>query len=72
MARFGVTQRFRRAVDFFQLFFIAELINVICGNTKKYVWTHILERQTYAERDGSRKSFGPDEVMQCIGVLIYM
>lgn len=65
-------RRFVRAIDVFQLFFTAELINMICENTNKYAWAHILERQTYAEKDGSWKMFSPNEVMQCIGVLIYM
>lgn len=64
--------RFVRAVDFFKLFFTAQLMNMICENTNKYAWMHILDRQTYAEKDGSWKNFTPDEVMQCIAILIYM
>ncbi|XP_049275812.1 piggyBac transposable element-derived protein 4-like [Rhipicephalus sanguineus] len=65
-------RRFVRAVDFFQLFFTTQLISMICDYTNKYAWMHILERQTYAERDGSWRNFSPDEVMKCIGILIYM
>ncbi|XP_072143441.1 piggyBac transposable element-derived protein 4-like [Dermacentor andersoni] len=65
-------RRFARAVDFFALFFTAEIITEICDMTNKYAWMHILEKQSYSERDGSWKQVTPDEMKKFIGLLIYM
>ncbi|KAH8020247.1 hypothetical protein HPB51_025520 [Rhipicephalus microplus] len=63
--------RLTRALDFFFcLFFTAEVICAICLNTNKYAWAHILEKQTYSEKDGSWKEVTPEEMMMFIGLLI--
>lgn len=43
---------FVRAVDFLMLFFTAQIIADICNTTNNYAWMHILEKQSYRERDG--------------------
>lgn len=72
MARRSSANRFLRALDFVLLLFRAGLVTVVCENTYKYAWTHILEKPTYSERDGSWKNVSPDEMMKFIGLLIYM
>lgn len=47
----SAARRFVQAVDFFTLFFTAEIIAKICNATNKYAWMHILEKQSYIERD---------------------
>ncbi|KAH8036522.1 hypothetical protein HPB51_001341 [Rhipicephalus microplus] len=64
--------RLTRALDFFRLFFTAEVIRAICLNTNKYAWAHILEKPTYSEKDGSWKEVTPEEMMKFIGLLMYM
>lgn len=44
----------------------------MCENTNKYDWMHILDRQTYAQRDGSSKRVTPLEILKFIGIIIYM
>lgn len=52
-----------RVLDVFQLYFTAEVITRIYGNTNKYTWSMILEKQTYSEADGSWKEVTPTEMM---------
>lgn len=66
------SRRFSRALDFFLLFFTSEVVRTLCENTNKYAWMHILDRQTYARRDGSWEKVTPLEMLQFIGILIYM
>ncbi|KAH8009844.1 hypothetical protein HPB51_020192 [Rhipicephalus microplus] len=51
MALRSRAHRLTRALNFFRLFFTAEVIRAICLNTNKYAWTHILEKSTYSEKD---------------------
>ncbi|KAH8031452.1 hypothetical protein HPB51_017224 [Rhipicephalus microplus] len=71
MALRSRAHRLTRALDFFRLF-TAEVIRAICLNTNKYAWTHILEKPTYSEKDGSWKEVTPEEMMKFIGLLMYM
>ncbi|KAH8027362.1 hypothetical protein HPB51_004714 [Rhipicephalus microplus] len=56
-------RRFCRALDFFLLFFTTEVIKTVCENTNKYVWMHILGKQTYSRRDGSWEEVTPLEML---------
>lgn len=61
-----------RALDFFRLFFTTKAVHTLCDNTNKYAWMHILDRQTYAQRDGSWEEVMPLEVLRFIGIILYM
>ncbi|KAH8038374.1 hypothetical protein HPB51_001488 [Rhipicephalus microplus] len=65
-------RRFSRALDFFLLFFTTEVLQALCDNTNKYAWMRILDRQTYARRDGSWEEVMPLEMLRFIGLIIYM
>lgn len=66
------SRRFIRGLDFFLMFFTSEVIRTLCDNTNKYAWTHIFEKPSYAERDGSWKEVTDSEMTKFIGLLIYM
>lgn len=68
----SAARRFVRAVDFFLLFFTAQIIEDICKSTNKYAWMHIFEKPTYSERDGSWKEVTEEEMLKFIGLLVYM
>lgn len=72
MPRRSGARQFVRAVDLFLLFLTVKLVTKMCESTNKYAWTHIHDKHTYAERDGSWKDVAPDELMKFIGLLIYM
>lgn len=65
-------RRFSRALDFFLLFFTTEVLQTLCDNTNKYAWMHVLDRQTYARRDGSWEEVMPLEMLRFIGLILYM
>lgn len=62
-----------RAVDFFFLFFTADMINNICSHTNSYANEHIMEGsfRSYAQADGSWQDITPDEIKRLIAMLIY-
>lgn len=68
----SAARRYSRAVDFFLLFFTAEIITEICKNTNKYAWMHILQKPSYSEKDGSWREVTPEEMIKFIGLIIYM
>lgn len=54
------------------MFFTAEVIRMLCDNTNKYAWMNILDKPTYARRDGSWEEVTPLEMMRFIAIIIYM
>ena len=62
-----------KAVEFFYLFFTAEMINSICNHTNNYAYERIFEGnfQTYTQADGSWQDVTPDEIKRLIAILIY-
>ena len=62
-----------RAVEFFYLFFTAEMINNICNHTNSYAYERIFEGsfQSYTEADGSWPEVTADEIKRLIALLIY-
>lgn len=62
-----------RAVDFFYLFFTADMIGNICDHTNSYAYEKIFEgtHQTYAKTDGSWQDVTADEIKRLIALLIY-
>ena len=62
-----------RAVEFFYLFFTAEMINDICNHTNSYAYERIFEGsfQSYTEADGSWPEVTADEIKRLIALLIY-
>ncbi|XP_037499668.1 piggyBac transposable element-derived protein 2 [Rhipicephalus sanguineus] len=70
----SATQRYLhvRAVDIFMLFFTTEVIREICNYTNKYAGTHIFEKPSYSERDGSWSEVTEEEMRKFIGLLVYM
>ena len=61
------------ALEFFRLFFTAEMVNSICDHTNSYATEHISDgtHQSYAQPDGSWKDTTPDEINRLIALLIY-
>lgn len=72
MALRSGTKKFVTALDFFLLFFSAEVVATICENSNKYAWTRILEKPTHARPDGSWEEVTPSELLKFIGLVIYM
>lgn len=72
MALRSGTKKFLTALDFFLLFFSAEVVAMICENTNKYAWTRILEKPTHSRPDGSWEEVAPSELLKFIGLVIYM
>ncbi|KAH9372088.1 hypothetical protein HPB48_017429 [Haemaphysalis longicornis] len=72
MALRSGTKKFLTAMDFFPLFFSAEVVGTICDNSNKYAWTRILEKPTHARPDGSWEEVTPSELLKFIGLVIYM
>ena len=62
-----------RAVDFFNLFFTAQLLNSIAYHTNSNAYAQIMEgsNQSYTQPDGSWKEVTADEIKRMIAVLIY-
>ena len=62
-----------RAVEFFYLFFTAEMINNICNHTNSYAYERIFEGsfQSYTQADGSWPEVTADEIKRLIALLIY-
>ena len=59
------------AVEFFKLFFTAELVNNIVTHTNNYAYEHIVTHQSYAKSDGSWQEATADEITRLIAILIY-
>ncbi|XP_070388820.1 piggyBac transposable element-derived protein 4-like [Dermacentor albipictus] len=68
----STTKRFLTALDFFFLFFSADVIETVCENTNKYAYTKILEKPTHARPDGSWEEVTTSEMRKFIGLIIYM
>lgn len=71
LTRAGV-ENFTRAVDFFWLFFTAQVVDDICRNTNIYGWLHVLDKQTYRNTAGGWDEISPDEFYAFIALIIYM
>ena len=62
-----------RAVDFFHLFFTAEMVNSIVVHTNSYAYVKIADGTytSYTQSDGSWKDTTPDEINRLMALLIY-
>ena len=60
-----------RAVDFFKLFFTAELVRTICTHTNSYAWGVIEEKPYYGDKDGAWKETSPEEIEKLIALILY-
>ena len=58
-------------LDFFNLFLTNELIEDIAKHTNTYAYANILNKPSYAQKDGSWKATTPDEIRKLIALLIY-
>lgn len=61
------------ALEFFQLFFTAQMVNNIVSHTNSYAWEHITDgtHQAYASSDGSWEETTPQEINKLMALLIY-
>ena len=61
------------AVEFFKLFFTAELVSNISNYTNSYAYGRIADGRhgSYAQRDGSWKDTTPDEIYSVIAMVLY-
>ena len=64
-----------KALDFFQLYFTAELVGDIVRHTNTYAYIKLGEENsqhtTYGESDGSWRDTTPEEILRLIALLIY-
>ncbi|XP_048575717.1 piggyBac transposable element-derived protein 4-like [Nematostella vectensis] len=62
-----------RAVDFFQLFFTAHLVQQICANTNAYAYAYanIEQKQSYANEMGAWNDTNPEEINRLIALILY-
>ncbi|KAK1152066.1 piggyBac transposable element-derived protein 4-like [Acipenser oxyrinchus oxyrinchus] len=60
------------AMDFFLLFFTAEVVQCICRFTNAYAWRHVIEKPSYGDATGAWADVTVDEMHKFIGLLVYM
>ena len=60
-----------RALDFFRLFFTAELVRTICTHTNSYAWGVIGEESYYGDKDGAWVETTPEEMEKLIALILY-
>ncbi|KAL9978044.1 hypothetical protein ACROYT_G015521 [Oculina patagonica] len=60
-----------RAVDFFRLFFTAELVRTICTHTNSYAWGVIGDKPYYGDKDGAWVETSPEEIEKLIALILY-
>lgn len=61
-----------RAVDFFRLFFTAELLNQICEQTNSNGRMTIEGKPSFGDQDGTWKETSPEEIKKLIAVILYI
>ena len=61
------------ALEFFKLFFTAELVSTIANYTNHYAYIHIADghHSSYAQPDGSWKDTSPEEIYKLLGLHMY-
>jgi len=59
------------ALDFFKLFFTAELITSICQHTNSYAMANIANKQLYTDKDGAWQEATPEEMGRFIALILY-
>jgi len=60
-----------RAVDFFRLFFTAELLRTICTHTNSYGWGAIGDKPYYGDKEGAWVETSPEEIEKLIALILY-
>ena len=60
-----------RAVDFFRLFFTAELVRTICTHTNSYGWGAIGNKPYYGDKEGAWVETSPEEIEKLIALILY-
>lgn len=55
-----------KAVNFFRLFIIVELLREICEHTNSYGWATIGEKSYYGDKEGAWKETTPEELEKLI------
>ena len=62
---------FTKAIDFYKLFFTIDVDNCIVCHTNPYAWKIIINKKSYANRQGTWIETNNKEVMNFIVLLIY-
>ena len=62
---------FTKAIDFFRLFFTAELLHEICTHTNAYGWIAILKKPYYGDKQGAWIETTVEEIEKLIALILY-